>query len=103
MDENRLSPDAAEACSVYLRAIAEPTRLRILKLLCEGSFTVSDIALLLEIEFATVSHHLKVLSNSGIAAPRREGKFVYYSLCPKLVGARRNNHVLDFGCCKLGV
>src|SRR6266487_2288922 len=50
------------------RALADPTRRRILELLAEGDRTAGDIAEQFPIAFASVSHHLGVLKAAGLVA-----------------------------------
>jgi DNA-binding transcriptional ArsR family regulator len=93
-------------CAEFLKALADPSRLQIIRALQAGELTVSDVAQLLEAEFVKVSHHLRVLYNARLVTTRREGKYIYYSLS-KDVQKRRANGAegaggsLDFGCCKL--
>jgi ArsR family transcriptional regulator len=66
-----------------LKAMADPTRLRILKLLpptdtCELVYNVSELAEELQIPQPTVSHHLKVLYNEGLVKCRKMCRDVYY-------------------------
>src|SRR6056297_2396098 len=69
-----------EACATYLKAVADPTRLAIIRALQVGPLSVSDIAELLEHEMGVVSHHLRVLYHADIVQTRRDGKYIYYSL-----------------------
>jgi len=62
------------------RALADPTRRRILELLAEGDRTAGDIAEQFPIAFASVSHHLGVLKAAGLVATEREGQFIRYRL-----------------------
>ena len=62
------------------RALADPTRRRILELLAEGDRTAGDIAEQFPIAFASVSHHLGVLKAAGLVAAEREGQFIRYRL-----------------------
>ena len=97
--------DSQEAirCAGYLKALADPFRLRAVRALQAGALSVSDIALLLEIDLANASHHLRVLFNAGLVKTEREGKYIYYSLTEHLNLARGKSTgpSLDFGCCKL--
>jgi len=93
--------DQAEKCTVYLKAVADPTRLQIVRALRTGPLTVSDIALLVEVDMTTVSHHLRVLYHANITVTKRDGKYIYYSLNPELTPGKRQFNELDFGCCKL--
>ncbi len=48
-------------CATYLKALGDPVRLQIVGALQSGPMSVSDLVLLLELEMANVSHHLRVL------------------------------------------
>jgi len=92
-----------DRCAALLKALADPTRLRIVEALCDGPKNVSDVATLLEIDLANVSHHLRALRSAGLVHTEREGKFVYYSLDASVIGSHGNLHPdrLDFGCCRI--
>ena len=69
--------------SEQLKAVADPTRLRILRLLettdtCESVCNVSELARTLGIPQPTVSHHLKILYNAKIVRCRKMCRDVYY-------------------------
>jgi ArsR family transcriptional regulator len=63
-----------------LRSAAEPTRLRILKLLAERELSVSDIATVLAQSQPRVSRHLKLLCDAGLLARSREQHWIFYRL-----------------------
>ena len=64
-----------------LKAIVVESRLNILKLLSEKSYTLTDIANLLEIKPSTVKEHLDILVKAGlIEKEQTERKWKYYSL-----------------------
>ncbi|OYP31176.1 ArsR/SmtB family transcription factor [Rhodopirellula sp. MGV] len=92
-------------CAAYLKAVADPLRLKVIRALQVGPLAVSDIAELLGQEVGTVSHHLRVLFHANIVQTRREGKYIYYSLSDEILDAkkRKSDAVLDFGCCRLDV
>lgn len=62
------------------RALADDTRLRILGLLAAGEVCVCHIHSALDLPQPTVSRHLAYLRKSGLAAARREGLWMHYSL-----------------------
>jgi ArsR family transcriptional regulator, repressor of sdpIR and other operons len=62
------------------RALADPTRRRILELLADEDLTAGEIADEFPIAFASVSHHLGVLKGAGLVSAEREGQFVRYRL-----------------------
>ena len=64
------------------RAIGDPTRLRILKLIRRRSFSTRELAGMLHLSEAGVSKHLRQLVHSGLALTEREGYFVMYHLSP---------------------
>lgn len=62
------------------KAFCDENRLQILELLQNGEYSASEILAGLNISQSTLSHHMKILCESGIVAPRREGKWTYYSI-----------------------
>lgn len=63
-----------------LRALADPTRLRILNLLARGELCVCEITKILEIGQSKASRHLAYLKNAGLVTDRREGLWMHYAL-----------------------
>ena len=61
-----------------LRAVAEPTRLRLLVLCSRGELTVSELAQILGQSQPRVSRHLKLLCEAGLLDRFREGSWVFY-------------------------
>jgi DNA-binding transcriptional ArsR family regulator len=90
----------ADQCAVYLKALGDPWRLKIIKALQVGPMSVSDLALLLECETANVSHHLRVLFHADLVSTQRDGRFIYYRLNRDLLHAGPAKKAFDFGCCK---
>ena len=62
------------------RALADPTRRKILELLAKSDYTAGEIAERFPIAFASVSHHLGILKAAGLVATEREGQFIRYRL-----------------------
>jgi len=62
------------------KALAHPTRLRILALLRQGPLPVCQITSVLHSVASTVSGHLNDLRHGGLVTEHRQHKFVYYSL-----------------------
>ncbi len=72
---------ASDPTVSFFKALADPNRLRILKILLQGERCVSDICAALEnLSQPSVSHHLGVLKQAGLVQDRRDGKEVYYSV-----------------------
>ena len=65
-----------------LKAAADASRLRILRMLGVGPFHVSEIQEVLGLGQSTVSRHLKVLADAGLVEVRRAGTWAWYSLRP---------------------
>jgi DNA-binding transcriptional ArsR family regulator len=61
------------------RALADPTRLRILLVIARGERAVGQIAAALSVQQSTVSKHLQVLFNAGLVDRRRSASAVIYS------------------------
>src|SRR5215813_3873580 len=86
----------------FFKALAHPTRIRILEILVNGSRTVYELQEALDLDQPLVSQQLAVLRNHGIVSGEKEGLIVRYTLRDPLVGdllevARRifNNHLVS--------
>jgi ArsR family transcriptional regulator len=66
-----------------LKALADPTRLRIVTLLSQGELCVCHIQDALSLSQSNVSRHLRILRLAGIVIDRREGQWVHYRLTPR--------------------
>jgi DNA-binding transcriptional ArsR family regulator len=62
------------------QAMSDPTRRRILELLRDGELSAGAIAEHFQMTKPAISHHLSVLKEAELAAERREGQHVIYSL-----------------------
>ncbi|MBD1223622.1 metalloregulator ArsR/SmtB family transcription factor [Virgibacillus halodenitrificans] len=65
--------------SQTFKALSDPTRIRILNLLCTGEHAVNDIAETLNLSQSSVSHQLRFLKNLRLVKYRRAGTTFYYS------------------------
>ena len=79
----------------FFRALAHPTRIRILEHLVRGGRTVQELQDALALDQPIVSQQLAVLRNRGIVSAQKEGLSVRYELRDPAVGdlldvARRN-------------
>src|SRR3989337_3215405 len=66
--------------SRFFKALADETRLSILRLLEVREMCVCEIMVALDLTQPTASHHLGLLENAGLVKARKEGKWVFYSL-----------------------
>ncbi|HTT43390.1 MAG TPA: metalloregulator ArsR/SmtB family transcription factor [Steroidobacteraceae bacterium] len=67
----------------WLRAAGEPTRLRLLALCAQGSFSVTALAEAVRQSEPRVCRHLKILSEAGLVERCRNGQWVEYRLAPQ--------------------
>lgn len=68
-----------QAVSNAMKQLGDPTRLQIFWLLCHCEECVLNIATIVKMTSPAVSHHLRLLKDSGLINSRRDGKEVYYS------------------------
>ena len=88
-------------CAEMLKALSDSTRLKVVRLLVDRPCHVSEINERIgKIDQSLLSHHLKVLRDSGIVEAERDGKAVLYRLTSS-IRARTRARGIDFGCCKL--
>lgn len=78
--ERMPSDRAFEQMALVLRAIADPVRTRILYALTIEPLCVCELSRLLEMSMPAVSHHLRILTMSGLLTARKQGKFACYYL-----------------------
>jgi SAM-dependent methyltransferase len=62
-----------------LKALADPGRLLLARLLLEGAFNVTELTDILDARQSTISRHLRILVDAGLAQGRREGRQVFYA------------------------
>lgn len=84
---NRLKQEVAvmEGMSLFFKALADDTRLKIIYALSKEELCVCDVANLIGSTVQAASHHLRLLRNIGLARYRKEGKMVFYSLKEKRI------------------
>ena len=75
-----LTEEEAVGHARLLKALADPTRLRILSLLSrhEGEVCVFEIVESFTLEQPTISHHLRILRDAGLVDCRKKGLWAYY-------------------------
>jgi ArsR family transcriptional regulator, arsenate/arsenite/antimonite-responsive transcriptional repressor len=72
--------DAMKEFIKVMKALSDPNRVKLLKLLQKGEICVCKIQAALGIAQPTVSKHLKILEDAGLVSRRKEGLWAYYSL-----------------------
>jgi DNA-binding transcriptional ArsR family regulator len=75
-----LDPNLVELESGYLKAIAQPTRLKILHFLKEGEKCQCKIIPFMREDQSNISRHLTHMRDLGILESRKEGVSVYYKI-----------------------
>jgi ArsR family transcriptional regulator, nickel/cobalt-responsive transcriptional repressor len=94
----------AKQCADMLQALAEPNRIRIIESLRTGPKNVTELAKLLNVEIVNVSHHLGVLRTAGLVQDEKHGRFVVYSLHPKIFNQDNSKATsLDLGWCRIEI
>ena len=69
--------------AMIFKAFCDENRIRILKLLTTGEKCACKLLEEINITQPTMSHHMKILCDSGIVAGRKEGKWMHYSISPE--------------------
>jgi ArsR family transcriptional regulator len=82
------SPEVAN----IFKALSDVTRLNVLTLLQSGEKCACVLLDQVFVGQSTLSHHMKILVESGIVAARKNGKWTYYSISPK--GVRKAKRIL---------
>jgi DNA-binding transcriptional ArsR family regulator len=72
-----------------LKAIAEPRRREILRLVSGGELTAGEIAARFDVTRPAISQHLTILRNAGLVEERREGTRRLYRMRPEAFGEVR--------------
>ena len=78
--EHPLNDDLTEQVAEIFKALADPTRVRILHALSHAELCVGDLAAVLGMTESAVSHQLRLLRSLRVVRARREGKQVFYAL-----------------------
>ncbi|SDD37679.1 transcriptional regulator, ArsR family [Geodermatophilus telluris] len=88
-----LSAPGAEVLARQFAALADPVRLRLLSLLAtaeDGAVCVCDLTEPVGRTQGTVSHHLRILVESGLATSEKRGRNVWYAVIPAALESLRN-------------
>ena len=69
-----------KAASIF-KALSDENRLHIMQLLCGTEKCACDLLEDLNICQPTLSHHMKILCESGLVNARKDGKWMHYTIC----------------------
>lgn len=92
------SEEVINNMSVFLKALSDSTRIKILFILVDSEYCVGDIASKVGMSDSAVSHQLQLLRQVNLVKNRREGKSIYYFLSDnhvKSVLMQTLEHVLE--------
>ncbi|MGI6877894.1 metalloregulator ArsR/SmtB family transcription factor [Microbacterium sp. gxy059] len=81
-----IGAETATVVAGALKSLADPLRLRMLSAIAadpRGESCVCDLAELADVSQPTVSHHLKVLKDTGMLLAERRGTWVWYRIAPE--------------------
>lgn len=77
-----------------LKALADENRLAVLELLKDGEKCACVLLEKLSISQSTLSHHMKILCDSGIVDYRKDGVWIHYSISEE--GSKRLREKIEF-------
>ena len=84
MEKKTKVQEKTEEQAAVFKALADPTRLRLVKLLCHQNVSdalcVNALAGLLDITQSAVSQHLRVLKGIGLVKGKRQGYHIHYNI-----------------------
>ncbi|MGB1784566.1 MAG: ArsR/SmtB family transcription factor, partial [Ilumatobacteraceae bacterium] len=84
-----------------LKAIGEPSRLRIVAVLQHGECSVSDLCEILGQSQPRISRHLRLLVDAGVCSRHREGSFVFFGLERQPQNNNQLEHITHSMTCEL--
>ena len=92
--EHLPADDDIRTVAGLMKQLGDPSRLRIFWILCHVEECVTDIAAMTEMSSPAVSHHLRILKDSGLIVSRRDGKEMYYRAADTDI-ARKMHHAVE--------
>jgi DNA-binding transcriptional ArsR family regulator len=87
-------------CVSALKALADETRLRMLRLLLKEQLSVNEISDRLNVSAYNASKHLRIMREAGLLETEKHGQQRLYRVPQKLKAQMEaSNEILDLGCC----
>jgi ArsR family transcriptional regulator len=68
--------------TLFAKALADPTRVRIVAALRQSELCVCELSDAMEMSQSTLSTHLQTIRQSGLVTTRKDGKWIYYGIEP---------------------
>lgn len=93
-----LEEESYQQLSLFFKAIADQTRIKILHALSKSTLCVCEIATLLNMTVSAISHQLRLLKQARLVRYEKRGRVVYYSLNDDHVNLVFNNameHIME--------
>jgi ArsR family transcriptional regulator, arsenate/arsenite/antimonite-responsive transcriptional repressor len=90
LHQEPLTAEQAADLAQLLKALADPTRLRLVSMVAaheDGEACVCELTEPLGLTQPTISHHLKILIDAGILTREKRGVWAYYALVPGALDA----------------
>lgn len=78
-----MTPELLDLVGARFKALADPTRLRVLNALRGGARTVGDVVAATGVSQPNVSRHLQLLLAVGLVSRRKRGLYVHYALADR--------------------
>ena len=98
VQDSIINEDFSEKMSRFFKAIADPTRMKILYALKKHELCVCDISVILNMTQSAISHQLKTLKDVDLVRSRKEGKTRFYRLADNhvhLIFEQALNHLME--------
>ncbi len=99
MNTKKLNEPTAEIAPLALRALADPTRMKIMLMLEGRRRTVTEIVEFFDLSQPTISRHLQTLADAQLVRREKAGQKVYYSLNGGALGDICIGLASSFPCC----
>jgi ArsR family transcriptional regulator, arsenate/arsenite/antimonite-responsive transcriptional repressor len=85
-----VSDETAETLARMFKALGDPTRVRLLSMIAaapEGEACVCDLIEPVGLSQPTVSHHMRLLVEAGLATREQRGKWAFYRVVPEVLSS----------------
>jgi DNA-binding transcriptional ArsR family regulator len=86
-----------------LKAMGDPTRLKILLMLEGKARSVNEIVSFFNLSQPTITRHLQTLASAGLVVRTKEGQTVFYQVSPQTMQSLCCNLVACFPCCSVTI
>jgi DNA-binding transcriptional ArsR family regulator len=83
LSDEVINRERAEYAAKIFSTLADPVRIRILKLLEKESMCVCELMIALRLRQSLVSYHLKMLREGGFVKPVKKGRWIFYKITDK--------------------